>query len=568
MDYTEEELIAALRAADTDARTSQDPEVSMTAAQAVDELTQMLDSLQQDKPVEGYDPSAFTAPENYRQSYGQMKETVEDFPKFISELGQEFDDPANPEKVFAAATSSRGALGTGLDLLGQGAKLSLMEVSKFVPDSIEKTVVDNVTPVAKAIADSAIGDVAKWSYGEYLDWKNENPRKGRALEGVVNIAEVFVPPLTRKPVTDESFIRTLADQQYARAVHLDTGQRRDFLNTVIEPISTPANDLKRAERLEQNEKGRNVYIPTDDEVEMVNVLKGIESINEKTSFVKIRQVLEEQVETTHNSLTKLLNKSKFKFNKKEVIDDLQARIKIDLNENPVLIGDAKAVATKIFNKAIRLLNEADSSPAGIMEVRRQLDTWAKKSGKDSYDGNENAWTVSQRSVRDFLNQKVAEAVPETPVLEKLRRQHLLLRSRDRVLPKAAKEADTRLGRQFQNIGKTTDTTLPKTPLGKVATVTTAATILGGSTFMGWLPALSVLAATGTLGYAAYRGSISPSLRKTLSASLRQVDNVLAKTSLNKEMREAIQADRAAIVELMQLPTAPEGADDDGEDTNE
>jgi len=568
MDYTEEELIAALRAADTDARTSQDPEVSINAAQAVDELTQMLDSLQQDKPVEGYDPAAFTAPEQYRQSFGQMRETVEDFPKFISELGQEFDDPANPEKVFAAAASSRGALGTGLDLLGQGAKLSLMEVSKFVPDSIEKTVVDNVTPVAKAIADSAIGDIAKWTYGEYIDWKSENPRKGRALEGVVNLAEVFAPPLTRKPVTDTSFIRTLADEQYARAVHLETGQRRDFLNTVIEPISTAANDLKRAERLEQNEKGRNVYIPTDDEVEMVNVLKGIESINEKTSFVKIRQVLEEQVETTHNSLTKLLNKSKFKFNKKELIDDLEARIKIDLDENPVLIGDAKSVATKIYNKALRLLKEADSSPAGVMEVRRQLDTWAKKSGKDSYDGNENAWTVSQRSVRDFLNERVADAVPETPVLEKLRRQHLLLRSKDRVLPKAAKEAETRLGRQFQNVGKVTDTTLPKTPLGKVATVTTAATILGGSTFMGWLPGLSVLAATGTLGYAAYRGSISPSLRKTLSASLRQVDNVLAKTSLNKEMREAIQADRAAIVELMQLPTAPEGVDDGGEDTNE
>ncbi len=140
MDYTEEELIAALRAADTDARTSQDPEVSINAAQAVDELTQMLDSLQQDKPVEGYDPAAFTAPEQYRQSFGQMRETVEDFPKFISELGQEFDDPANPEKVFAAAASSRGALGTGLDLLGQGAKLSLMEVSKFVPDSIEKLI--------------------------------------------------------------------------------------------------------------------------------------------------------------------------------------------------------------------------------------------------------------------------------------------------------------------------------------------------------------------------------------------------------------------------------------------
>ena len=263
-----------------------------------------------------------------------------------------------------------------------------------------------------------------------------------------------------------------------------------------------------------------------------------------------------------------IGKYNYKFNKKELVDDLEAKIAIDLDENPVLIGDAKAVATKIYNKALRLLKESDGSPASIMDVRRQLDLWAKKSGKDSYDGNENAWTVSQRSVRDFLNQKVAEAVPETPVLEKLRRQHLLLRSKDRVLPKAAQEAETRLGRQFQNIGKATDTTLPRTPLGKVATVTTAATILGGSTFMGWLPGLSVLAATGTLGYAAYRGSISPSLRRTLSASLRQIDNVLNKPSLNKEMRDAIQTDRAAIVELMQLPSAPEGADDDGEDINE
>lgn len=568
MDYTEEELIAALRAADTDARTSQDPEVSSNAAQAVEELTQMLDTLQQEKPVEGYDPASFTAPEQYRQAFGQIRETVEDFPKFVSELGEEFDDPANPEKVFAAAASSRGALGTGLDLLGQGARLSLMEVSKFLPDPIEKTIIDNVTPVAQAIADSKLGDIVSQTYGDYLNWKTENPRKGRALEGVVNMAEVFAPPLARKPVADTSFIRTLADEQYGRAVHLETGQRRDFLNTVIEPISTPANDLKRAERLEQNEKGKNVYIPTDDEVEMVNVLKGIEGINPKTSFVKIRQVLESQVETTHKSLTKLLNKSKYKFNKKELVDDLETKIAIDLDENPVLIGDAKAVATKIYNKALRLLKESDGSPASVMDVRRQLDLWAKKSGKDSYDGNENAWTVSQRSVRDFLNQKVAEAVPETPVLEKLRRQHLLLRSKDRVLPKAAQEADTRLGRQFQNIGKATDTTLPKTILGKTATISAAVTILGGSTLMGWLPGLSVLAATGTLGYAAYRGSISPSLRRTLSASLRQVDDVLNKPSLNKEMRDAIQADRAAIVELMQLPSAPEGADDDGEDTNE
>ena len=73
-----------------------------------------------------------------------------------------------------------------------------------------------------------------------------------------------------------------------------------------------------------------------------------------------------------------------------------------------------------------------------------------------------------------------------------------------------------------------------------------------------------LAASGGLGYALYRGSISPSLRKSLSATLRFTDNVLSNSGLNKEMRHALQTDRVLIVELMKLPTAPEGVDDDME----
>ena len=348
------------------------------------------------------------------------------------------------------------------------------------------------------------------------------------MEGVFNTAELFAPPLTRKPVRDTSLIRTLADEQYARSIHLETGKRRDYLNTVIEPIQTPANDLKRAERMTQDEKGRNSYIPTETEIEMVNVLQGIEDINSDKSFVVIREILEKEVNKTHNSLNKLLGKSKFKFNKKKLESDLKNKIEIDLNDNPVLIGDAKAVATKIYNKALRLLKEADGSPTSIINVRRQLDKWSKDAGKSSYDGTENAWTVSQRLIRDFLNESVAEAVPNTKVLEKLRRQHLLLRSRDRVLPKSAKEADTSIGRTAQNVSNALDLQMPKTMVGKVANVGIVGSVLGGAAFVGALPALTGLAATGTLGYAVYRGSVSPSLRRGLSAALREVDSVLAK----------------------------------------
>jgi len=556
MAYTQEQLITALRKAD--------------AAQdllAVNELTGMLEALEPKPPVEGYDPSAFTSPEQYRKTLGAMSETVSDLPVFAKELRQEFDDPADPEAAWALATTKRGVLGTGLELLGQGAKLSLMALSEHTPDSVEKKIVDTLTPVAKAVADSPIGDFASWSWDEYMEWKNDNPRKGRALEGVVNVAELFVPPLRRTPVTDDrSLVRTLADEQYGRAVELETGKRRDFLNTVITPIETKANNEKRAARMTQDEKGRNIYQPTDDEIEMVNVLSRIDEIDQKQSFVKIREILEKQVKTTHDNLNNLLKKSKFKFNTKKLVKKMEAQVAKQLDENPVLVGDAGKVATKIFNRAVRLLAETDGSPAAVMDVRRQLDDWAKKQGKSSYDGNENAYTVAQRSVRDFLNDAVSEAVPETAVLEKLRRQHLLLRAKDRVLPKSAVEADTKLGRSLQNIMKATDTTVSKTALGKIGTVSVAASVLGGAAFLNILPTLTALAATGTLGYAVYRGSVSPTLRKTLSKGLREIDDVLSKKSLGNEMRKALQADRAVFIELMKLPTAPEGADEEQEET--
>ena len=556
MDYTKEQLTAALAQADA----AQD-------MAAVNELVGMLDSLEASAPVEGYDPAAFTSGENYNKTFGAMGETIADVPVFAKELGQEFDDPANPEKVFAFGASKRGLLGTGLDLLGQGVKLSAMQYSDMIPDTVEKKIVDSLSETAKVVAENPLInaglEAAKSGFTSYMEWKDANPRSGRAMEGVFNTAELFAPPLKRKPVRDTSLIRTLADEQYARAIHLESGKRRDYLNTVIEPISTKANDLKRAERMTQDERGRNSYVPTETETEMVNVLQGIEDINSDKSFVAIRETLEKEVNKTHNSLNKLLGKSKFKFNKAELNSELKKRVELDLKDNPVLVGDAGKVAERIYSKALDLLKKSDGSPASVMDVRRQLDDWVKSNGKSSFDGNENAYTVAQRSIRDFLNEKVAEAVPNTKVLEKLRRQHLLLRTKDRVLPKAAQEADTKIGRTAQNVGKTLDVSLPKTPLGKIANVGIAVSVLGGAAFVGALPALTGLAATGTIGYAVYRGSVSPTLRRSLSAALRQVDDVLAKKSLGNDMRKALQTDRAMLVEVMKLPTAPEGADDEG-----
>jgi len=551
-EYTRDELLYALDLAD-----------SKQDGLAVDRLTEMLDEFDKSQ---GYQPEEFVSKESYRKVLADAGKTVDDLPVFLEELKQkeEAGTLSNRERGIYGALSGRGGLGTGLDLVGTGISLSAREVSKFIPDSVEKKVVDGVTDTVKKLGEiptvqnalEAIGE----GYQSYLQWKSENPNDAMGVESIVNVAEIFAPPFKRKPIPDKTMFRTQADKQLDRARELETGQRKDYLQSLITPVSTKANDEARAKRMTQNAKGRNVYNPTDEEKEMVNVLKRV-PVSADNSLVGNRVILDTEINKVHNSLVKQLGKSKVKLNKKELNTELEGIVD-DLQEtNPVLVGDASAVAKKIFNKAQQLLAKSDGSPAQLMQVRRDLDKWAKQQGKGSFDGNENAYTVAQRAVRDFLNEKVADSVPETAVLDKLRKQHLLLRANDRILPKAAQEADTKIGRLVDNFYIATGTTPPKTLLGKVATVGLGASILGGAGFAGLLPALAIGTTAGTVGYMIYRGSISPSNRKVLSALLRETDKVLS-SKLSKEMRKAIQADRVVLVEAMKLPTAPEGADED------
>lgn len=562
--YTKDELLDALEMADQAAQMPNASSEDITkASQAVDEITGMLEEFDKSQ---GYQPEEFVSEESYRKVLADAGKTVDDLPVFLEELKQkeEAGTLSNRERGIYGALSGRGRLGTGLDLVGTGISLSAREVSKFIPDSVEKKVVDGVTDAVKKLGEiptvqkglEAIGE----GYQSYLQWKSENPNDAMGVESIVNVAEIFAPPFKRKPIPDKTMFRTMADKQLDKARELETGQRKDYLYTLITPISTKANDEARVKRMTQNDKGRNVYNPTDEEEEMVNILKRI-PVSADNSLVGNRVILDTEVNKVHNSLVKQLGKSKVKLNKKELNTELEAIVD-DLQEtNPVLVGDASAVAKKIFNKAQQLLAKSDGSPASLMQVRKDLDKWAKQQGKGSFDGNENAYTVAQRAVRDFLNKKVADAVPETAVLDKLRKQHLLLRASDRLVPKAAQEADTKIGRLVDNFYIATGTTPPKTMLGKVATVGLATSIVGGAGMLGALPYLASGAAAGTIGYAIYRGSVSPTLRKALSAALRETDNLLS-SKLSKEMRKAIQADRVVLVEAMKLPTAPEGADDD------
>ena len=176
--YTKDELLDALEMADQ----QQD-------IQAVNEITGMLEEFDKSQ---GYQPEQFVSPESYREVLERAGKTVDDLPEFLEELRQkeEAGTLSRRERGIYGALSSRGGLGTGLDLVGTGISLTAREISKFVPDSVEKKVVDGVTDSVKKLSQiptvdkvmNALEDTGENIYQWWMQFKSENPNDAMGIE--------------------------------------------------------------------------------------------------------------------------------------------------------------------------------------------------------------------------------------------------------------------------------------------------------------------------------------------------------------------------------------------------
>lgn len=124
-------------------------------------------------------------------------------------------------------------------------------------------------------------------------------------------------------------------------------------------------------------------------------------------------------------------------------------VKADIEENPLITGDAQTTADKILKKFQSLLPaDKDITATDVLDARQGLDRWIKNLGKSAaFDPKtENAVSIALRATRQGANELIADAAPDVAVADLLRRQSLLFDAIDAIAPKAAKEAGSTLGR--------------------------------------------------------------------------------------------------------------------------
>lgn len=460
-----------------------------------------------------------------------------------------------------------GAKSFIINPIAEAVGLAGKGILELTPDSTEKAIVDSVVETVTPLLESPQGqaitqaglEAAQNGIAAWKQWSTENPADADTLKAAFNIAEIYKPPVLRGPVRDPRTLRKKGVELQREARNKTEAGRRKNMEQIIEPLDTDANRLARQDQMYTDDKGRTVYRLTDKDEATIDVLLKT-PVSHKNSNQLNFDILKKEIEKRSKSLAKELNEYDYiKLDRKQIRSEMQKVIDDLLDPvtgNPALAGETQAkTAAQLFRWLDAKLAEGDITPARLHKLRQEFDAHITNTkGRSAFEGNETAFAASQKAVRDYLNGKIVETTPLSDVAGQLKDLHLIYGAVDVLRDKAAKDADTALGRSLQHIMKATDTTLPRTPYGKIVTLGAAGTFLFSETLQSMIPYLTTGAVAGGIGYAIHRGSVSPALRKYLGKTLVTLDQIAKKTK-SKEMKEAIAFDRAAIVEIMKLPTA-------------
>jgi len=557
MDYTKEELIAALGVANEE----QDLE-------GVNALVSMLDEISaQEEAQTGYQPTDYNLTKELGEGLGRIGEKIGGLSNFALQQGVKTQalggSPSQAILPIAGETVSSYITTPISEALGFGGKAIL----ELTDDSFEKKVADLAIGSFKTIMDSPLAqkglEAANYSIGKWSEFSKAFPLEADNLKGAVQIAEIYTPAKFRKPVPlKASELKKQGIRLQREAATKTLESKRSNMFEVIKREDTKANRLIDVEnKITNPDTGRTVLIPTPMEIDMADVLLEKTKVSVKNSDQLNLDILKATVKARGQKLTNELRQYDYvKFKREDIRGEMNSLIDDLLDpsssgHNPALSGATRSQAAKdLFTWIDNQLGKGDITPARLYELRKELDTYIKQLKGSAFDGTQTAQTEAKKAVRNYLNTKVIEGAPFADVADDLKDMHLMFEAIDRITPKAAEALETAFARGLQNVARVTDTVMPKTIGGKIATLG----IITGAGFTGALqttiPFLPFVAGSGGIGYLAYRGVNSPHTRKKIGQAIVAIDKALKITGA-REMKEALALDRATLIEAMKYPLA-------------
>lgn len=213
------------------------------------------------------------------------------------------------------------------------------------------------------------------------------------------------------------------------------------------------------------------------------------------------------------------------------ISDLAKNVK----KNPIMVGDMQESAFKIIQNIKDKLTKDSYTPAELLEIRKQLDSDIQAFKWETvFDPKiENAFSSTLREFRQWINNKVAELVPDADVRSFLDRQSALYNAKDNVDLRWAKQSNSMIGRVLTKVQSATG--IPRT---EIIEALTAWWLLLGSSLAPVMTPI-VLWATAIAGWRkAIWAILSPKNKVRIANIITKLDEAIKKNPTDTELKKA------------------------------
>ncbi len=399
--------------------------------------------------------------------------------------------------------------------------------SIFKPE-VRKKVDDYTQAVAKKIIETpVVADQIKL-YGSF---KENHPELASNLESALNIVSVI--PMAKGVAVGAKVGEKALETGVKVAKVVETGaedtlkaNKGAFIKDLVTPEQTKAVKIDQVGRTTETGKGpfkKSVIEPSAQEAKAAEHVANVPNIDEKATLQQNYNHIKTENKAEAIRLEEQVKANDFAYPRKELLSRLNAA-KEELARNPVITGDAEKTAEKLIAEITRRINATPAKGSNLLKVRKEFDQWLEnQKGGNVFDpAKESALSVSNRQIRQTINTFLDEKAPNAGVRDSLRKQTALYDAMDNIAPKAAKEADSAMGRFFQKMDSV------------LGTKNKAVQILAATVGIGGLGAASAfapaVAAGGIGGYLLYKAGklvLSPKARKAISGVIKELGKTKA-----------------------------------------
>jgi len=354
----------------------------------------------------------------------------------------------------------------------------------------------------------------------------ENPETAQDIFDVVNTLTLGVGKVAEAPlkaVTGETLTKTGTSLEKSALKTLES-EKSKFVRDLIRPEQTKL--VKEAQVGRTIEKGRGIFkksevLPTSSELKIEKAVASIPEIKNTNTFQQNYNIIKDANIKEAQLLEKQINEKDFIIPKKEVKSRL-TQAKTSLSESPLITGDAEKMAEKLLAKANQLVDSNTGTGSGILKARKEFDAWVLSQKPKAFDATaENAFTLANREVRKTFNELLDEKAIDVGVKESLSKQSALYNAMDNIAPKAAQEADTAIGRAFNNMAKTVG--IKNKAVQQIAAIAGIGGLGAAATFA---PAVAIGGGLTFLGYKGAKLLMKPQIRVVLGKLLKQSGKLL------------------------------------------